>query len=191
MSATARPVVRALQDDFGEIEDIDCSNRHPVTFLDCRGPERRHRGGQQGHSYANPSQVELVVEVVDRLVDFRDKENVKSCAVLTPYNGQLDLLREAMADRHADLLAAGWLTLSTVDGFQGREADCVILTTVRSNDAGRLGFVQDPRRMNVAITRARRGLVVVGDEQVLRQDPLWNAWLDWLSERRRRSEVNQ
>lgn len=193
VSASARPEVRALRtfrsDSTVGADRAGGESEHhgdedfavpPVTFLECQGPERRHSGGQQGRgqSYANPSQVEAVVGLVDRVIDGREEDNVKSCAVLTPYNGQLDLLRKAMSDRHAGLLETGWLTLSTVDGFQGREADCVILTTVRSNDEGKLGFVRDPRRMNVAITRAKRALVVVGDRSTLAFDPLWAAWLD-------------
>ncbi len=180
VSALARPRVQSLSLYRATREDSEDIRDHgPVTFMECPGRERRGRTGRQGHSYANESQVELVVELVDLLIDNIDRDNIKSCAVLTPYNGQLDLLRKAMDERDAERVTpAGWLTLSTVDGFQGREADVVILSTVRSNDDGKLGFVRDPRRMNVAITRAKRGLVVIGNARTLAADPLWAAWLD-------------
>ncbi len=75
------------------------------------------------------------------------------------------------------------ITISTVDGFQGREADIVIFSAVRSNPQGRIGFVADARRLNVAITRARRGLVVLGNGETLRHDANWRAWLSWVTER--------
>jgi len=182
ISTSARPRVQSLKSlGLNRAPRKDSGDDHdhgPVTFMACSGRERRVRTGRQGHSYANESQVEIVAELVDNLMDNIERDNIKSCAVLTPYNGQLDLLRKAMDGRGVERATPGWLTLSTVDGFQGREADVVILSTVRSNDDGKLGFVRDPRRMNVAITRARRGLVVIGDARTLAADPLWAAWLD-------------
>lgn len=188
VSASARPpvqslgVYREMRKDHENIKDTeglqeDVGDHGPVTFIACSGRERRCRTGRQGHSYANESQVEMVLELIDLLIKNIERDNIKSCAVLTPYNGQLDLLRKAMEERGVERVAPGWLTLSTVDGFQGREADVVIFSTVRSNDEGKLGFVRDPRRMNVAITRAKRGLVVIGDDHTLAADPLWATWL--------------
>ncbi len=64
------------------------------------------------------------------------------------------------------------------------ERELIILSLVRSNAGGVLGFVSDPRRMNVALTRAKRGLIVVGDGRTLTQsgDPLWDKWVKWVAE---------
>src|SRR5439155_15727725 len=74
-------------------------------------------------------------------------------AVIAPYDAQVKLLRELLPEVEVD----------TVDGFQGREKEAVLVSLVRSNDQGEVGFLADVRRMNVALTRARRRLEVVGD----------------------------
>lgn len=89
-----------------------------------------------------------------------------SVAVLTPYSRQVKLLSENLKRDETTLV-------STIDGFQGREADVVVFTTVRSNVDGDLGFLDDARRLNVAWTRPRLGLVLVGDKRTLGTNALW------------------
>jgi superfamily I DNA and/or RNA helicase len=82
----------------------------------------------------------------------------------------------------APVESGGAFEVSTIDGFQGREKQVIVFSTVRSNAQGRLGFVADAQRMNVALTRARRGLVVIGNAETLRSSRLWKAWLLWIDE---------
>jgi ATP-dependent RNA/DNA helicase IGHMBP2 len=72
------------------------------------------------------------------------------------------------------------IEVQTVDGFQGREKDVILVTCVRSNNEGRLGFLTDHRRVNVAFTRARRGLIVIGNPATLCNDPVWGRWVAWI-----------
>jgi len=73
--------------------------------------------------------------------------------------------------------------IRTVDGFQGQEREVIVFSAVRANDDGRgwkqIGFLADPHRMNVLLTRAKRGLVVVGNRDTLASDELWKRWIDY------------
>lgn len=74
----------------------------------------------------------------------------------------------------------------TVDGFQGQEREVIVFSAVRANDDGKgwkqVGFLDDPHRMNVLLTRARRGLVVVGNRETLASDQLWSCWIDYVDQ---------
>merc|ERR1712147_502232 len=98
--------------------------------------------------------------------------------VVTPYEGQRSFLVQYMAFQgslHAKMYQE--IEVASVDAFQGREKDIIIISCVRSNEHQGIGFLADPRRLNVALTRARYGLILLGNARVLAQDPLWHALL--------------
>jgi superfamily I DNA and/or RNA helicase len=72
------------------------------------------------------------------------------------------------------------LEVNTIDSFQGQEADVVYISLVRSNAEGEIGFLKDYRRMNVAMTRAKKGLIVIGDSATLANDSFYAQWMDWV-----------
>jgi len=151
----------------------------PVSFLEvprpCSGgPADLESADAQGSSQ-NASEVSLIVTIVRSL----ERANVlpSSAIVLTPYEGQRVLLSKVLAQQGSRVV------VSTIDGFQGQEADFVLVSTVRSNARRAVGFLEDWRRMNVALTRARAGLLVVGSRATLKGDPNWSAWLDWVQKK--------
>jgi hypothetical protein len=105
---------------------------------------------------------------------------VSDIAVVTPYAAQAKLIRR-MTRRLQENTGPPFIEVSSVDGFQGREKEAVVFSAVRSNDYGAVGFTSDWRRVNVSFTRARRGLIVIGNDATLRRgDPeTWGSWLAW------------
>lgn len=89
-----------------------------------------------------------------------DNDNTTSIAVLTPYSRQSEILKKLLS-------GIPNVEVSSIDGFQGREADIVIFVTVRCNESREIGFLKDLRRMNVALTRAKLGLIIVGNKATL------------------------
>ena len=95
--------------------------------------------------------------------------------VVTPYEGQRSFLVQYMAFQgslHAKMYQE--IEVASVDAFQGREKDIIIISCVRSNEHQGIGFLADPRRLNVALTRAKYAVIVVGNPKVLSRHPLWN-----------------
>ena len=117
----------------------------------------------------------MVVKVVNELLAIGDLMP-EDIGVISPYSGQVRLIRELFEEKIEGL------EIKSVDGYQGREKEVIVLSTVRSNDDGVVGFLSDYRRLNVAMTRAKRGLIVIGDDRTLRTDSTWASWLEWVTE---------
>ncbi|CAK9056607.1 unnamed protein product [Durusdinium trenchii] len=153
----------------------------PVTFLPVAGREV-----SEGTSWTNSSEVQAVQELLKSLLAW-DDISAQEVGIITPYAAQARLLRRTLGcPPPGKRMAPGSLNMevSSVDGFQGREKDVIIVTTVRANAAGKVGFVGDTRRLNVTLTRAKRGLVVVGCFNTLSADENgWRPWLIWAQER--------
>ena len=156
----------------------------PVAFIPVDGVEELAKDGK---SRLNRDEAGWVVKVVDGLLAAGDLET-SQIGVVSPYNGQVALLTDLLSNRgllsgEADDETRG-LEVRSIDGYQGREKDVIILSTVRANENGEVGFLADHRRLNVALTRAKRGLIVIGNAKTLRADGDWEAWLDWAAERK-------
>ncbi len=134
-------------------------------------------------SYRNHAEAEIVVELLKSLLA-KDTGFDGSVGIVTPYSAQVALIKSLMArDEEFRSLAQSFpheIEVKSVDAYQGRERDLIIFSAVRSNRHGRVGFLADWRRMNVALTRAKNGLVVVGDADTLKEgDRHWDAFVLW------------
>jgi superfamily I DNA and/or RNA helicase len=155
--------------DLAGIEPTDFT-RQVVTFIDSAGASWDEELEPEGLSKRNPNEAKLVLEQVDRLHEAG--LGYKDIAVIAPYAAQVRLLR--------DQFHGSGLEIDTVDGFQGREKEAVVISLVRSNAINEIGFLADRRRMNVALTRARRKLIVIGDSATLGIDEFFSAFFDYV-----------
>ncbi|MGL4460793.1 MAG: AAA domain-containing protein, partial [Planctomycetia bacterium] len=130
----------------------------PVHLIDTAGAGLDEEAEPEGESRRNRGEAELVRRRVLELLAVGVPPT--DVAVITPYAGQVRFLRELLVD-------AKGVEIDTVDGFQGREKEVVVLSLVRSNAAGTIGFLSEVRRTNVAWTRAKRKLIVIGDTATL------------------------
>lgn len=143
-------------------------SERPLCFLNVPGGSQY----RVNSSYGNKAEAEAVTEVVKSFKRNNEDLTSNQICVLTPYTGQRQVIRQTLNTHQLT-----GVEVSTIDGFQGRESSIVIISTVRANPDGNLGFTDDAARVNVALTRARDGLVVVGNEETLRTSDLWSRWL--------------
>lgn len=140
----------------------------PVTWWTTSSLTKRQEV-PSGTSLSNPTEVRAVRDILSRLMFSRNAGAVPDgleLLVLAPYSAQVSELRR-MVESMADQLAGLQVEVNTIDAVQGREADVVVFSTVRSNPNAKVGFLQSDKRVNVAVSRARRGLILVGDSVFL------------------------
>jgi len=162
----APTVANHLLEDLAVL--VDPLRPGPLVFVDTAGKGWDEEMANNDPSTRNPIQARRVASEVNRLLSRGISPD--TLAVITPYFAQVRLLRE--------LLNIEGLEVDTVDAFQGREKEAIVVDLVRSNPEGQLGFLADTRRMNVALTRARRFLLVVGDSATLGTHPYYTAFLN-------------
>lgn len=138
-------------------------------------------------TYSNEAEAVRVVALIREILkksDPADPFSPKSIGVVTPYSGQVQLIKN-MISTDPEILAmasnpTATIEVKSVDGYQGRERDVIIFSAVRSNRRANLGFLTDWRRLNVALTRARQALLVIGDVDTLTEgDKHWAAFTKW------------
>ena len=141
----------------------------PVRFIDTAGASFDEEPEEDTSSRRNPQEAQLAVKYVNQLLAAGVAP--ADIAVITPYSGQSRLLR--------DKLRGTGVEVDSVDGFQGREKEAVVMSLVRSNPEGEIGFLSDVRRTNVALTRARRKLIVIGDSATLASHDFYKRMLEY------------
>jgi ATP-dependent RNA/DNA helicase IGHMBP2 len=135
----------------------------PIDFIDTAGASYDETAEPDGDSRCNLQEADLVVKKVQALLAAGLPPS--DIAVITPYSAQVRLLRERLGKVEVEI--------DSVDGFQGREKEAVIVSLVRSNRENEIGFLEDVRRMNVALTRAKRKLIVIGDSATITIHPFY------------------
>jgi ATP-dependent RNA/DNA helicase IGHMBP2 len=140
-----------------------------LIFIDTAGTGYSETWNELLDSRENEGEARLVLKLWDELAEAGVKPHW--AALISPYAAQVRKLRHAVPPK---------LEVGTVDGFQGREKEVILLSLVRSNETGEVGFLSDTRRMNVAMTRARRLLIVVGDSATIGRHKFYESFLDYV-----------
>ncbi|CAL1546219.1 unnamed protein product [Lymnaea stagnalis] len=145
----------------------------PLLLIDTAGCDLYELDLPDEVSKGNEGEADIVAAHVDDLI----KCGVKAVdiAVIAPYNLQVELIRLRLSAKYPGL------EVKSVDGFQGREKEAVIISMVRSNPKGEVGFLAEKRRINVAVTRARRHLTVVCDTETVSHDPFIKSLVDYMT----------
>ncbi|RDH38596.1 RNA helicase-domain-containing protein [Aspergillus welwitschiae] len=152
---------------------------NPMMFWSNLGNEEISASGT---SYLNRTEATNVEKIVTRF--FKAGVQPQDIGIITPYEGQRSYIVSSMqANGTFKKEHYKEIEVASVDAFQGREKDFIILSCVRSNDHQGIGFLSDPRRLNVALTRAKYGLAILGNPKVLSKHPLWNCLLQHFKER--------
>lgn len=142
----------------------------PLEVIDTSGRGFEESTPEGSDSRENEGEALLVAAEVERVLALGVAP--ADVAVISPYDGQVQRLRALLSAR-----VDQGLEVDTVDGFQGREKEAVVVSLCRANEAGEVGFLADVRRMNVALTRSRKKLVVVGDGATVARHPFYERFL--------------
>ena len=142
--------------------------------------------GLSGLSRVNVAEAQLTIATLQRYFDKIGKDRILEervdVGMISPYKGQVHLLRRLLRQDKYWKPFRSLITVNTVDGFQGQERDVIVISLVRSNEEGNIGFLRDLRRMNVAITRARMKLIIIGDRSTLCRMPFYQRLAAYVDE---------
>lgn len=157
----------------------------PLTFIDTAGSGFEEK--QEGSSISNPEEAAFLIKhftsFVTGLETYYNKETFSTIAIISPYKQQVLLLQELMREHELMLKYKHKISVNTIDSFQGQERDIVYISMTRSNTDNNVGFLTDTRRMNVAMTRARKKLIVIGDSATLASIPFYADFISYAEER--------
>ncbi|GFW39151.1 DNA-binding protein SMUBP-2 [Trichonephila clavipes] len=158
--------------DISGVDATDITSK-ALMLIDTSGCAMKDQRMDGNGSFGNEGEARVVAIHIDRLV--RCGLQASSIAVITPYKFQVDLIRDEVLVHHPEV------DVNSVDAFQGSEKEAVILSLVRSNEDGEVGFLAEERRMNVAMTRAKKHLAVICDRATVSCDPFIRAFLEYCS----------
>ena len=155
-----------------------------ITWIDTAALDFKEKNVADGTGRINLGEAGLLIRhlrsYMERIGEKRILDEHIDFGIISPYRAQVRYLRQLLYKEPFFRPFRSLLTVHTVDGFQGQERDVVFVSLVRANEEGQIGFLRDLRRMNVAITRARMKLVILGDAVTLARHPFYKALYDYI-----------
>ncbi len=162
-------------------------NQPPVEYIDTAGCGYTEAQDPETLSRFNAEEAQLVIHQVEKLVEEVGIEEWLhegvTMGIITPYRAQVDHLHKLAEGSEVLEPLHRLITINTVDAFQGQERDAIVISFVRSNDTGEVGFLGDIRRTNVAMTRAKKKLILIGDSATLGSHPFYVKLLDYVQKK--------
>lgn len=159
----------------------------PLVWIDTAGCEWEEDTQAEGPSRLNRKEAEVLMQQLQAYIERIGKERILEeqidFGIISPYKAQVYYFRSLVKRNPFFKPLRRLLTVHTVDGFQGQERDVVLISLVRANAAGQIGFLLDLRRMNVAITRARMKLILLGDASTLTKHAFYQQFYQYVAEK--------
>ena len=157
-----------------------------VEFIDTAGCAFYEAVDKETRSSYNQEEAHLLLKHLGQYLEQVEltshADEIQNIGIISPYKAQTALLNELILEKNIPIDVMNKININTVDSFQGQERDVIYISLVRSNENGEIGFLSDTRRMNVAMTRAKKKLVVIGDSGTIGQHPFYENFLDYINE---------
>lgn len=157
-----------------------------LEYIDTAGCGFFENQDQETRSTKNLEEAQLLFthlkQYLSQLTDLGKHDELSSIGIISPYRAQLEVLQQELKTAELDPETLKKININTIDSFQGQERDVIYISLVRANEKGEIGFLSDTRRMNVAMTRARKKLVVIGDSSTITQHKFYSDFLDYVNE---------
>ena len=161
-------------------------NQEPVEFIDTAGCGYNEKQNPETLSRYNDEEGALVIRQVEKIIeeislDHWLEEKI-TLGIITPYSAQVELLVKLAESSPLVEPLHKLISINTVDAFQGQERDAIVISFVRSNNNQEVGFLSDIRRTNVAMTRARKKLIMIGDSATLGSHPFYLELIEFVQQ---------
>lgn len=158
----------------------------PMMWIDTAECDGKEEFVGENFGRINRAEAELTLQTLQQYFEKIGKQRILEesidVGIISPYRAQVQLLRKELRKREFFRPYRHLLTVNTVDGFQGQERDIILISLVRSNDGGDIGFLRDLRRMNVAITRARMKLIILGSSETMTSHPFYKKLYEYVGQ---------
>lgn len=156
----------------------------PMMWIDTAECDGKEEFVGENFGRINRAEAEMTLQTLQQYLEKIGKQRILEesidVGIISPYRAQVQLLRKELRKREFFRPYRHLLTVNTVDGFQGQERDIILISLVRSNDGGDIGFLRDLRRMNVAITRARMKLIILGSSETMTSHPFYKKLYEYV-----------
>ena len=158
----------------------------PMMWIDTAECDGKEEFVGENFGRINRAEAEMTLQTLQQYLEKIGKQRILEesidVGIISPYRAQVQLLRKELRKREFFRPYRHLLTVNTVDGFQGQERDIILISLVRSNDGGDIGFLRDLRRMNVAITRARMKLIILGSSETMTSHPFYKKLYEYVGQ---------